>query len=158
MDLRLNENNLLVGGVVDLSDMTFVKVADSLGLTDLADYEACDSSSDIEDRDDVASLILDILDMSLGFARSYDEGSSRLALAFILECCGCADSVREKDEALLSLGLLPSGSGCMQLILSVLENNGYIHDTKYLTLTEKGKMLLFALRNYIFPCGISATC
>lgn len=29
MNLRLNENNLLVGGVVDLSDMTFVKVADN---------------------------------------------------------------------------------------------------------------------------------
>lgn len=157
MKLELDSNNMLKGGILDLSGMTFVKVADFLGLTDLADYEACDSSSDIEDRDDVASRILDILDRDLGFAQSYDDGSSRLALAFILECCGCADSVKEKDEALLSLGLLPSGGGCMQLILSVLEDNDYIHDTKYLTLTEKGKMLLFVLRNYIFPCGSSAT-
>lgn len=151
MNLSLDSNKQLIGGIIDLSDITFRKVAEYFEIGDIDDlsyWEGLDKSTDIHKRNMDVIYLLGLIDRDLCFHNSRDTDSSRLALAYLLECCGCSDNINEKDKLLEEEFGRGINIGYTQLVLSVLISDKYLDVN--LNLTEKGKMLLFLLRNYVF--------
>ena len=147
MKLELDSNNMLKGGILDLSGMTFRKIVEYFEIGDVDDlfyWEGLDKSTCIYKRSMYTTFLLDIIDRDLCFHNFRDIDSSRLALAYLLEICGCSGDIQEKRKLLKE----EFKDGITQLVLSTLVPHKYLKSN--LDLTEKGKMLLFLLRNYVF--------
>lgn len=103
---------------------------------------------DIED--DVDSFVEQMV-MSLNLNLRYGDDRALLALAVVLECLNASKSYKDLDKNLSeNTPLDDSSSGIVMFMLCQLEAKGFIHDTKYSQLTEKGKILLWLLRKFEF--------
>ena len=81
----------------------------------------------------------------------YGTDQALLALAVVMECLNASDDWEEFDKCLAENTPFDNGlSGFIMFILCQLEANEFIHDIKYCTLTEKGKVLLWLFRQFEF--------
>lgn len=104
---------------------------------------------DIEfDIDEYVSIFADELHLN----HRYGDDRSLLALAILLECMNGVSIYTEFEENLSeNTPFNDFSNGFVMFILCQLEEIGIIHDTKYSQLTEKGKVLLWLLRQFEFP-------
>lgn len=72
-------------------------------------------------------------------------------LAVLLECLNASDDYDERNKNISENTPFDSYlSGFIMIVLCQLEAKGFIHDTKYCRLTEKGKLLLWLFRKFEF--------
>lgn len=106
----------------------------------------------MEDIDIDVDEYVCILVNELHLNNRYGDDRSLLALAIILECLNAVSNYVEFEENLKeNTPFSDFLNGFVMFILCQLEEVGLIHDTKYNQLTEKGKVLLWLLRQFEFP-------
>lgn len=134
------ENHKLVGGLnldIDITEALLNKYLDEpISIVDI-EFEV----------DYIVGYFMHDLNLEL----RYGTDDSLYTIAVLLECINGSKNVTEFDKCLSdNTPFNNSSSGFVMIVLCQLEAGGFIHDTKYRTLTEKGKVLLWLLRQFEF--------
>ena len=139
MELYFENHRLLGGNDID------IKITQELLEKYLSKVVCMD---DIED--DVDDYIKQLV-RELHLNHRYGTDDVLSTLAVILECLNVRSSYTEIETNLAENTPFNSIlNGFVMFILCQLEDKKYIHDTKYCTLTEKGKVMLWLFRQFEF--------
>ena len=136
--LRIEDNKLLGGTDLD------IVITQSL----LNKYF---NGVDIFDIDDEVNRCIDEFITDLRLDLRYGGNECLYTLAVLLECINSSSDIIEFDNCLANnTPFNTSCSGFIMFILCQLEAGGFIFDTKYRQLTERGKLLIWLFRHFEF--------
>lgn len=94
---------------------------------------------------------IEFLITELNLENRHATDDSLFTLAVLLECLNASDDCDDLNKNISENTPFSSYlSGFIMIVLCQLEAKGFIHDTKYCRLTEKGKLLLWLFRKFEF--------
>lgn len=138
----------LRGGVVDIN-FSFSQIGkfldNKIGKMPLRELEELDKmiekgDIDLYDIDNYVDDLLSYLEEDLYLSNRYGTDEARLHLAMLLECFSLEDYDERKQAIIYNTPFSSSITGYCQIICCMLEEKGFISDSKYCQLTEKGKI------------------
>ena len=141
MELSVLNSRLLGGSDID------IEITKSLLDTCLAGYEVVYPDTVEQEVDHCIEFLV----TELNLENRHATDNSLYTLAVLLECLNASDDCDELNKNISENTPFDSYlSGFVMIALCQLEAKGFIHDTKYCRLTEKGKLLLWLFRKFEF--------
>ena len=141
MKLSVWDSELLGGSDID------IEITKSLIDTCLAGYGVVYPDTIEQEVDHCIEFLV----TELNLENRHATDNSLFTLAVLLECLNASDDCDELDKNISENTPFDSYlSGFVMIVLCQLEAKGFIYDTKYCRLTDKGKLLLWLLRRFEF--------